>query len=345
MRIIAISALLFALAVPAAAAGPAPVADVKNTNGWIESVAMDGTRLAYAVRGDNGSCTKVFVTNVKTGSSAVISGRGTCGADSTSTGGGVTAIAVAGTRIAWLVNEGGNTESSDYLYTSSLPGWKERRVANVLRTGNVDGTLTGGWLGDLVGGGDRIALNQFTTDASGTVATAALRRLDVGLATIAVGKTTLRATSLDQHRIAVIRPDQKVALYDSDSGHLLLTMSPSSVREVALRQDYVVVLTRTRTIEIFNARTGAPVRTLPVAPGASKLDVHSGIAVYAVGRAVHALRLADGRDAVLATAPRAIQGLEIEAPGVAYSYNTVKGIKDVGNLAFVPMSKATSLLS
>jgi hypothetical protein len=60
---------------------------------------------------------------------------------------------------------------------------------------------------------------------------------------------------------------------------------------------------------------------------------------------VHVLRLIDGRDAVLATAPRAIQSLEIEAPGIAYSYNTVKGIKDVGNLAFVPMRKATSLLS
>jgi hypothetical protein len=57
------------------------------------------------------------------------------------------------------------------------------------------------------------------------------------------------------------------------------------------------------------------------------------------------MRLTDGRDAVLATAPRTIQGLEVEAPGVAYSYNTVKGIKDVGNLAFVPMRKTTSIVS
>jgi hypothetical protein len=305
---------------------------------------MDGPRLAYAVRGGGGKCTKVFVWNVVTQSAALVSGKGTCGADSTSTGGGVTEIAVAGTRLAWIVNEGGNTESSDDLYTSSLPGWKERRVASVLRTGNVDGTLTGSWLGGLVGGGDRIALNQFTTDVSGTVATAALQRLDVGLATIAAGKATLRATSLDQHRIAVLRSDQKVALYDTDSGHLLLTVSPSSVREVALRQDYIVVLTRTRTIELFDARRGGPVRTLPVAPGAGKLDVHSGIAVYAVGRNVHVLRLSDGRDTVLATAPRAIQGIEIEAAGIVYSYNTVKGIRDVGNLAFVPMRKATSAL-
>ena len=60
---------------------------------------------------------------------------------------------------------------------------------------------------------------------------------------------------------------------------------------------------------------------------------------------MHVLSLPDGRDAVLATAPRAIQGLQIEAPGIVYAYNTVKGIRDLGNLAFVPMGKATSLLT
>src|SRR5262245_4406654 len=343
MRLAAIAALLLSLAVPAAAA-PGPAVHVKNTNGWIESIGMDGSRLAYAVDGGTG-CTKVFVWNVKTQTAALVSGKRTCLADSTSTGGGVTQIAVADTRVAWLVNQGGNTESDDYLYTSSLPGWKERLVTSVIRTGNVDGTLTGSWLSSLVGGGDRIAVNQFTTDGSGTVTTAALRRLDVALATIVVGKTTLHATSLDRHRIAVLRTDQKVALCDSDSGRLLLTVSPSSAREVALRQDYIVVLTRTRTLDIFNANTGAQVRTLPVAAGASKLDVHSGIATYAVVRTVHVLRLSDGKDAVLAPAPRAIRALEIEAPGIAYAYDTIKGIKDVGNLAFVPMGKATSLLS
>jgi len=69
------------------------------------------------------------------------------------------------------------------------------------------------------------------------------------------------------------------------------------------------------------------------------------IAVYAVGRKVHALRLSDGRDAIVATAPRAVEALAIERPGLVYAYNTVKGIKDVGNLAFVPLAKATSALS
>ena len=47
---------------------------------------------------------------------------------------------------------------------------------------------------------------------------------------------------------------------------------------------------------------------------------------------------------MLAAAPRAIAGLEIEAPGIVYAYNTVRGTRDVGNLAFVPLAKATNLL-
>src|SRR5205823_5892389 len=88
VRFLSIACVLFALAVPAAAAS-GPAAHVKNTNGWIESIGMDGPRLAYAVDGGAG-CTKVFVWNVKTETAALVSGKRTCLADSTSTGGGVT---------------------------------------------------------------------------------------------------------------------------------------------------------------------------------------------------------------------------------------------------------------
>ena len=345
MRLLALASVLFVAVAAPAATAPGRAPRMKNTNGWIESLAMDGARVAFAVEGGGSACTKVFVWNVRTQGGALVSGKATCGADSTSTGGGVTEVAVAGTRLAWIVNEGGNTEGTDTLYTASLPAPHEHRVASALRTGNVDGTLTGSWLSGLAGSGDRIALNQFTTDASGTVATAALQRLGSRLTTIAAGKATLHAVSLEQHRIAVLRSNQTVALYDTDTGRLLLTVTPSSAREVALGKDYVVVLTRTKSTEIFDARTGAAVRTLPVAAGASKLDVYGGVAAYAAGRAVHVVRLLDGKEVALATAPRAIAGLEIEAPGIVYAYNTVRGLEDVGNLAFVPMGTATSLLT
>jgi hypothetical protein len=338
-RLLGLVAAALVLALPAGAAGPR----VKNTKGWIESLAMDGPRVAYAVEGGSG-CTKVLVWNVRTEGGAVVSGPKTCDADSTSTGAGVREIAVAGARVAWIVNQGGNSESDDYLYTATLGGQKERLVATAFRSGDVDGTLKGAWMNHLVGAGDRIAVNRFTTDASGTITQASLQRLDTGLTTLVLGKPSLYAASLDLGRVAVLRPDQKVAIYDAATKQLLLTIAPTSAKEVALRKDYAVVLTRTNTVEVYDSHTGLLLRRWPVAAGASRLDVHSGIAAYAVGRTVFAIRLADGRDAPIATAPRAIDGLEIEAPGIVYAYDTVKGLNDLGNLAYVPLLQVDSLL-
>jgi hypothetical protein len=241
------------------------------------------------------------------------------------------------------VNQGGNTESSDSLYTASLPAPKERLLVSTVRIGDIDGTLTGGWIGGLVGSGDRIAVNRWTTNESGEVQTGTLQRVGARLTTVSSGTTALHAQMLDLRRGAVLRASGEVAVYDVDSGGLYVTVKPSSARQVALRKDYIVVLTRTKSIEIYNSHTGVFVRKWPVAAGASRLDVHSGIAVYAVGRTVHALRLDDGSDAIVATAPRAVEGLAIERPGLVYAYNTVKGVKDVGNLAFVPLAKVNAL--
>ncbi len=163
------------------------------------------------------------------------------------------------------------------------------------------------------------------------------------LTNVASGPQILGAASADLDRIAVVRDLAKVALY-SGTGRRLRVFTPSSVREVALRKDYLVVPTRSATLEIFNARTGGKVRTLPVAPGASRLDVHSGIAVYSTGRFVHALRLADGKDVVVATGKRAIVADAVEASGVAYAYNTFKGLEYVGNLGFLSLAKVNALL-
>jgi hypothetical protein len=338
LPVILLASLVVAL--PARGADPAP--RIKNTTGEIESIAMDGARVAYAVKSD--TCTKVIVLNVLTRSAAVVSGVKTCDADNSSTGAGVREIAVAGPRIAWIVNQGGNSESDDYLYTATLGAQRERLVASAFRSGDVDGVLAGAWIGHLVGSGDRIAVNRFTTDKAGTITQASLQRLDTGLTTLALGSQSLYSVSLDLHRVAVLRTDHTVAIYDTESRRLLLTIRPTSAHEIALRKDYLVVLTATKTIEVYNSHTGALLKRWPVAAGASRLDVHSGIAVYAVGRTVFEVRLADGRDAPLATAPRAIEGLEIEAPGVVYAYNTFRKLQDVGNLAFVPLRQATSLL-
>ena len=155
------------LALPAQAAEPAP--RVKNTKGEIESIAMDGPRVAYAVKSD--TCTKVIVLNVLTRSAAVASGPKTCDADNSSTGAGVREIALAGARLAWIVNQGGNSEGDDCLSTATL------------------------------------------------------------------GSQSLYAVSLDLHRVAVLRTDHTVAIYDTETRRQLLTLPPACAQEIALRKD------------------------------------------------------------------------------------------------------------
>ena len=43
--------------------------------------------------------------------------------------------------------------------------------------------------------------------------------------------------------------------------------------------------------------------------------------------------------------PDAYSFIEIEAPGVVYAFNTVKGTADVGNVALVPLSRVIAAVS
>ena len=339
-----------ALALAAGAAGASSPAQVRLAAGPIESLAMDGSRIAYDVQGnlalDVGRCNRVYAWNVAAHSLTTVSGKGTCQADITSTGAGVAELAVAGSRVAWIVNQGGNSEKDDYLYTALLPKPKERRLASGLRTGGgaYDEPWVGGWLGGLTGSGAILAVNQWTTAQGGVVDAAHLRMVSSGLRTIASGPQTLRSSSTDGTRIAVLRADGSIALY-SKAGGLLRTVRPSSAQEVALGGGYLAVLTNANSIEVYSASTGRRLFTRRPAAGAASLDVEGGLAVYAAPkpggrqlRTVHVLRLKTGKDTVLTTQARTVVAAQIEAPGVAYAVYAA-GYR--GAVVFVPMSRVT----
>jgi hypothetical protein len=153
---------------------------------------------------------------------------------------------------------------------------------------------------------------------------------------IATGSNAGLARSADLGRIAVQRADESVAIF-SRRGGLLQEVRVSSVSEVVLRKDYLVILTRAQTLEIFDAASGEHLFTRRVPPGAGRLDVHSRLAVYAVERRVHAMNLRTGRSAVIATAPRDLVGLALEAPGAVYAFDSpyARG-SETGNVVFRP---------
>jgi hypothetical protein len=93
----------------------APV--VKNVNGWITALAMDGSRVAYGTQAfAPTNCDKLFVWNVLTRSAVLVSGpkTGRCGSDDPHAQ-LIREAAIAGARVAWIRNITGNTENDDSL--------------------------------------------------------------------------------------------------------------------------------------------------------------------------------------------------------------------------------------
>jgi len=308
------AAAVVALAVPAAV--PAPGQLIRHTRGFIESLAADGPIVAYDAEGDQPggpACNRVYAWNLATGRVTRMSGRGTCDADSSSTGAGVAELAVAGKRVAWITNIGGNSESNDRLFAATLPKPRERRLAAVSRFGEVDCVLAGRTLGGLVGGG-------------------------------AAGLDTLVAADADGGRIAVAHADGTVTLFSS-KGAPLQTIGIEPAKNVALSGNRLVVLTKTRRIQVYNTQTGRAELGRLVPAVAGHLAADGAIAAYAVGASLHVLRLATGRDTVVATAPKGIVGVAVSTRAVVYAYNVFRRIgkpprfRDIGTVVAIPLSR------
>lgn len=320
----------------------------------VSALAMDGTRVAYdaSVRYVTrpNATNKVLVWNLRTGKTVKVSGKKTAAADSSSTGGGVFQLALAGSRVAWLMNVGGNLEGDDYLFTSSTTDPKERQVASAVRTGDAcpgrsQGRCAGKWLGGVVGSGNLIAANRWTTDFNGAVTGGELDVLSgTKLKRVATGAGTVEAAVADGGRVAVlVHADRSVALY-SAAGKLLRTVQTSpSADAVALQGERLVVGTKTQQLLIYDARTGTLRKTLPARGQASNpknLDVQGKIAIYTTGNAgeLHAVNLSTGKDRVIAKPRGGIALAQLDSAGLAYAGNGFGTNYGKGTLVFKPLS-------
>jgi hypothetical protein len=333
---LAVAGLLLVAFDGSAATGPRILQ--KATAGEIESLAMDGSRIAYDVSAEYSPrrCNAVYVWNVSRHTTTRVSGRQTCGADNTSTGAGVRELALAGSRVAWIVNQGGNSESGDYLYTALVARPGERVLASAFRTGDVSGILTGNWIGGLVGAASFLAVNHWATDSNGEITRASLERVGARVSDLAQGAATMTARSTDGQQLAVLRGDGTVGIY-STRAQLRRTVVPSSAAEVALRGDYLVVLTKASTLEVYNSHSGRRQHTWRVGRGAAQLDVSSALAAYRTGRTVHVLRLATGKSVFSARAAgAAVAEVQLEPSGLAYAF---RGPGNTGRIVFVPMNR------
>ena len=264
--------LLSGLALVASAAGTTTTqrAKVTHLQQPVVALAVDGDRVAYDLGARNApnprAVSKVLVWNTRTGKTIKVSGKKTAAADVTSTGMGVFQLAIAGSPVTHP---------------------KERQVASALRSGdNCTGReashCAGPWLGGLVGSGNVIALNRWTTDSQGEMTSGGLYALEgTQTKSVATGANTVSAVSADGGREAVLRSDGSVAVY-SKSGSVLATVNPPSAEAAALSGKNLVVLSKGRMLEVYDAHTGSLQKTLSThgKGGPQNLDVQGNVATY-----------------------------------------------------------------
>jgi hypothetical protein len=342
---------LLALALVASAAGTtaAHSKKIKNFQQPVAALAVDGNNVALDLTArsakEANAVNKVLVWNVITGKTITVSDKKTAVVDGVG-GAGVFQVAIAGSRVAWLVNEGGNLESTDYLLTSSTTQPKERQIASALRSG--DGGCsgrdpagcTGAWLGGLVGSGNTLAVNRWTTDAVGHMGTGGLYAIS-GTQTkpIASGTDTVLAVSEDAGREAVLRTDGSVAVY-SKSGTVQTTVSPPTPLAAALSGKNLVVLSKGRKIELYDAQSGSLEKTLSThgKGGPQNLDAQGNIATYSSNSSVRAVNLSSGKDRAVGSLPNRIAFARIDGAGLVYAAGGVRANYGKSTLVFKPMA-------
>jgi hypothetical protein len=326
------------------AAGTTPTRRVIIVKGGIEAIAMDGARLAYEEHATRSTCDRIFVDNVISGRSSRVRG---CRPDF-----GSRELAVAGGRVAWIVTSCGNSECNDDLATAALPVLRARSLAHAHSEGDVGADqLEGSFIGSLVGSGNLLAVNRFTTNAAGAIAKSGLDGIGTKrLRRLVSGPKTFFAQEADSGRIAVLRRDGGVGIYNA-SGRLLLEVMPGPVDEeqsfrgnaIALQGDHLLVLAKTGKLEIYNSHSGALVGSWPVPRGATYLDAFADVAVYAGGPgccSMHVLRLTTGKDVVFDRVARGgdTSNIQLEAAGLVY-------VKSSRTLVFVSLRRVLAAVS
>ena len=321
---------------------------LRHVQGRIEALAMDGSRIAYDAATSGGN--RVLVWDTRSGRTTTVSGRQTRGADDSSTGSGVYGLAIAGSRVAWLVNVGGNIEGDDYLFASSTTHPKERKVASETRSGDtcsggppaVNPQCSGKWLLSLVGSGSVIALDRYTTGQPPNPApSASLLVLDKNVEAIASGTAPFQPLAVDSGRIAVLHGLAGISLY-TPGGKVLQTVPTAGVQAAALSGRNLVVLTTHRTLELFSTTTRSLRRTFETrgTKAPRNLGVEGDVAIYTTGSAVHAVDLSSGKDRVVAEHRGGPLLADIDRTGLVYGGNGYGNAK--ATLLFVPLARVTA---
>lgn len=306
---------------------------VLRTPSAVVDLAADGDRAAVSTAGEWG-CGPVGIWTRRAGARWLRDSDNCGDADETS------GLVLAGTRAAWMYE----VDTNQLHYTALVTGTPGSRA----RTLTIADHDEHAYLGNLTGDGSLLVYNTWKEPPRSMYMTEPkLWRLAAG------GKPRSRrllarwdaidVVSVDRARIAMLRPDGSLAIL-SDRGRRLsaFRLGWKRVKAVRLIGSQLIVL-RGRTIEVRDATHGTVRRRWRTARGTAPItleDADGNFAAYRLGRAIHLLRLSDGRDRALAIANQAGPAhAELERGGLYYAYNEEGGLPQPGRVAFVPLKE------
>ncbi|MGZ4395545.1 MAG: hypothetical protein ACXVZ2_09325 [Gaiellaceae bacterium] len=291
----------------------------------IRSISMDGPRVALAVSDPRGRCDRILFWNIPWHFVSRLTQPSGPTCTQHHAPGGITQVALAGSRAEWTTTYGTSTEllAADIV---NCQEWVVTRLAD--RPG---GDHLVGMSGD--GPFLTFALTRHERELRGSssigVVAGTFRNR-----TLADGGATPVSVSADTRRVATLRDDGTVDVRTL-GGRVTTTFKVAAPTAIALRLNRLAVLTATGRLILYSLPTGRLLRSLPAPAGArASIDMYYGIAVVTAVTAVYAIDVDSGRVAVVAHAPAPVRA-QIEAPGIAYQYNT----GGHGYLQFVPLSR------
>jgi hypothetical protein len=299
-----------------------------RTGGAIQSLAMDGPRVALAVRDRAGRCDRVVYLNVLRAPAQRISAPvgPTCVPGQKTQ---ISAVAIGGFRTEWLAASG--NRASLVIGSPRCQEWVVRRL----------GTGPGGE--DVVGmAADGKTLAFAVTNHERELR--GLSSIDViagtySPRTIITGRGQPVALSVDGNTIATLFADGTVDVRTA-RGRSVARFAVGTGRAIALSDGKLVVLRATR-LDVYSLASRNRIHAVRIPRvTVNALDAQYGIAVVAAGRNALAVDLATGAVAVVGSSASPVVGAAIERPGVAFASTS----GDRGLATFVPLARVQALL-
>jgi hypothetical protein len=340
MRLVLAVAAVALLAAPAASPTERATGKTIGLRGSAQSVAADGSRVAIRVW--DGKCASGAVWEPVTNKVVRFAAARGCDPDIE-----FDSLTLAGSRVVWVDFNTGNHAYCQGPFTATLSSPKAK---NLGRCPDEPDNQDLYW--DFDGDGSLLVARSYTLCEANCAPdysriyddSPTLYRLGASAKKLADLNDDTKLLDVAGSRILLLERPGTLVLY-SAAGDRGLAITAGAGTGGFSGGDVVGVKERTK-LTVYDGKTGS-VKTTRTLLGLAKFrDAEGGLVAYVsstvFGTSLRVLRLADGRDRVVAKL-KGFVDLDLEPSGLFYAWNASKGEKP-GRVTFVPIAQIQKLL-